>query len=221
MKHILLAAVSASLIGCVFGHASATKELRPTWSLEEDVSSAFAVASDQYEEGLIAFPMKRIFENEAYRQLSGVLATRFASCDRLIVMQVVAETGEEAESGWLCELSGERKVQVGKFGVVDDDSFEIRVEADIETGVFDHLERELLPLSAIDASRYTTLDGVAVAVTLIRRRSVVERRYFYDPYNVDYDELDHEFASAHDGFDRFYIGMIKVLEGICKRDCLD
>lgn len=189
----------------------------PAWSFSKDLDYFDRLEIGAREQEAILAPLHRAARNEQFVGVQQRVERELRFCDRFVLLQEIWEGGLEFAGGWLCKPAGSERLAAGKFGLNDDGEGFVVALNKVDLLNLAKSIRLLAGEKVVNVDRFQTMDGVTAVATYFDAGLV--RRSFYAPPAVDLDHVSEESADRYEGFDRFYVGFMKVLEGECTLDC--
>ena len=186
------------------------------WTLEEDIAYYGRLRESGFAAELIYAPLRSAGSAPRYAALMRDVAAKIESCDRFVLLQEIWEGGAEFSGGWLCHSSSGAGTAT-RVRINEDDDVVVEKVAQIDPGNLDAAIELLAKEIEVNTDRHTTMDAITAIATSFDRG--LERRAFYAPVSIDLDAIQELDAKGYEGFDRFYVGINRILEGVCRSDC--
>jgi hypothetical protein len=200
--------------------ARTSDETAASWSWAQDIAHFDGAAPDlSFENELIYTPFRYAVQEERHVAIMRTVADRLRGCDRFVVVHRTWDVGASLDGGWLCERSGARSLRAGKFWFDEEMRPVVESIGGASPSNLDAAIALLSGLDGMDVTNFTTMDG-ASAIATYSENGTLFRRSKYDPYEAHFDGLARKSASEHKGFDRFYVGFVRIIEGTCRDDCM-
>lgn len=186
------------------------------WSLEEEVAYFDRFHRSGFAAELIYAPLRSAGGTPRYAALMRDVSARLESCDQFLLLQEIWEGGAEFSGGWLCR-SPSGATTATRFRINEDDEVVVEAVAAIDSGNLQSSVDLLAKEKDVNTDRHTSMDGITAIVTSFE--SGLVRKAFYAPVSIDLDAIAELDAKGYEGFDRFYVGINRILEGVCTSDC--